>query len=97
MFLFDHPLHDSSLISHSCIGNFLGLKSQELLIAYHTRLALYRIDSDSNILDLICSADTFGIVGTLIPFRLIGTQKGISSPTTYYYFGEDRLYYYYWR
>ncbi|KAI9294366.1 hypothetical protein K502DRAFT_365900 [Neoconidiobolus thromboides FSU 785] len=76
MHLYNLTLTPTSHSICQCIGNFSGLKQQEILIAKHDRLELIKVLSDSGKFEtLYTSYHTFGIIRCIQPFRLTGGNK----------------------
>ena len=57
-------------------GNFSGAKLQEIVIAKGKILEIYRVDPNTGKLHSVLSAEVFGLVRSIIPFRLTGSTKG---------------------
>lgn len=59
-------------------GYFSGTKQQEIIISRGRILELLKPDPSTGKLHSILSVDVFGLVRSIIPFRLTGGSKGNS-------------------
>jgi splicing factor 3B subunit 3 len=60
-----------------CVGNFSAPKAQELVVARGKVLELLRPDENGKV-QTIYSVEIFGVVRSLIPFRLTGMWLHVS-------------------
>ena len=79
MHLYALTLQKASAVTQAIHGNFTGSKQQELVLARGRSLELLRPDPASGKLQSVLSADTFGLVRSITPFRLTGSTKGSSN------------------
>ncbi|KAG2015443.1 pre-mRNA-splicing factor rse1 [Coprinopsis cinerea AmutBmut pab1-1] len=75
MHLYNYTLQPSSAIVQAAVGNFSGLRQQEILVSNGTRLELLQVDNDSGKLSTVAGADVFGSIRSLAAFRLTGGSK----------------------
>lgn len=80
LFLSHSTLQSSSLIHRAIAGNFSAPRAQEIVAVYGGGqwLALLRPDDQTGHVQTICKTNVFGVIRTIQPFRLIGTdtQRG---------------------
>lgn len=74
MFLYSLTLQQATGVVCATYGNFLGGKTQEIVVARGKVLDLLRPD-DNGKLQTILSVEVFGAVRSLVQFRLTGSQK----------------------
>lgn len=72
MYLHNLTLQKSSVINHVVYGNFSSPKAQELLVSKDKILELLRPDDNGKI-QTVHSVEVFGIIRSLMAFRLTGT------------------------
>ncbi|KAG5519797.1 hypothetical protein PMAC_000070 [Pneumocystis sp. 'macacae'] len=75
MFLYSLTLLPPSGISASVVGQFSGQKQQEIIVARGSRLELLKPDPNLGKIKSLLSHDVYGIIRTLVGFRLAGTNK----------------------
>lgn len=81
LFLYNFTLQKSGAI-HQCIcGNFSEAKAQEIIVSRGKTLELLRPSETTGSLDTIISTEVFGIIRSLIPFRLAGMLLNMSVTT----------------
>lgn len=80
MHLYNLTLQRPTAINQAIVGNFSGIRQQEIIISHGTQLELLRIDSQSGKLSKVYSTDVFGSIRSLVAFRLTGGVKG--APNT---------------
>ena len=76
MFMYGLTLQKASSVVQAIHGNFSGAKLQEIVIAKGKILEIYRVDPNTGKLHSVLSAEVFGLVRSIIPFRLTGSTKG---------------------
>ena len=76
MHLYALTLQKPSCVIQAIHGNFSGTKQQEIIIARGRILELLKPDPNTGKLHSILSVDVFGLVRSIIPFRLTGGSKG---------------------
>ena len=76
MFLYLLTLQKATAITQAAHGNFSGTKQQEIAVGRGKTIDLYRIDPTTGKLHSMLSVDFFGLVRSLTPFRLTGSNKG---------------------
>ncbi|KAK9480599.1 CPSF A subunit region-domain-containing protein [Lipomyces japonicus] len=75
MHLYSLTLLPPTAITASIIGQFSGERHQEIILARGTRLELYRTDAAAGRLTPVFSTDVFGIIRTIVAFRVAGSSK----------------------
>ncbi|TPX62142.1 hypothetical protein PhCBS80983_g00623 [Powellomyces hirtus] len=75
MFLYNLTLQQSTAINQAAIGNFAGTKQQEILVARNNVLELLRPDPSTGKVHTLLSHQVFGIIRSIVPFRLTGASK----------------------
>ncbi|XP_041454147.1 splicing factor 3B subunit 3-like [Lytechinus variegatus] len=75
MFLYALTLQRATGIVQCIHGNFAGTKQQELVVGRGKLLELIKIDPNTGKLYTVLSHEIFGIIRTLMPFRLTGGSK----------------------
>lgn len=76
MHLLNLTLSATSAVNGAAVGQFSGTRTQEVVLAKATRIHLLRPDTQSGKLVTICEQEAFGVIRSIIPFRLIGGTKG---------------------
>ena len=76
MHLYALTLQKSSCITAAIHGNFSGKKIQEVVVARGKTLELLRPDPNTGKVVPLLSVEAFGIIRSIIPFRLTGSAKG---------------------
>jgi splicing factor 3B subunit 3 len=77
MFLYDINLQSSQCIDHAVTGYFSGSKIQEILCSRGTNeLELLRPDIRTGKLVSVIKVPIFGVIRSILPFRLTGSTKG---------------------
>jgi splicing factor 3B subunit 3 len=79
MHLYNLTLQRSSAITHAVHGNFSGTKSQEIMVSRGKSLELLRPDPNTGKVHTLMSMEVFGIIRSLMAFRLTGGTKGMRS------------------
>ncbi|CAG9837474.1 unnamed protein product [Diabrotica balteata] len=75
MFLYNLTLQRGTTISHAIHGNFSGSKIQEIVISRGKILELLRPDPNTGKVHTLLTIEIFGIIRSLMPFRLTGGTK----------------------
>lgn len=75
MYLYGFTLQRASQITQSVHGNFSGTKQQLIAIGRGKILELLRPDATSGKLTTLLTVEVFGVIRSLLPFRLTGGQK----------------------
>lgn len=79
MHLYNFTLQGVSQVTGQAVGHFSGSKQQEVLVARHDRLELLKPDPTTGKLEtLLATPSVFGIIRSIVPFRLTGATKGIT-------------------
>lgn len=76
MHLYGLTLQKASCITASAHGNFSGKKTQEVVVARGKILELLRPDPNTGKVVHLVSTEAFGLIRSLITFRLTGSAKG---------------------
>ncbi|KAG0170726.1 Splicing factor 3B subunit 3 [Apophysomyces sp. BC1034] len=75
MFLYNLTLSPTTAINQAIHGNFSGTKQQEIIVARQTRLELLKPDPDTGKVHTLLSHEAFGLIRSIVPFRLTGATK----------------------
>lgn len=75
MHLYHVTLQKPTAITLTIEGNFSGPKAKEVLVARGRILELLRFDKSQERLVSVFSQDVFGVIRSLVPFRLAATNK----------------------
>ncbi|XP_069937976.1 splicing factor 3B subunit 3 [Cherax quadricarinatus] len=75
MHLYNLTLQRASGITHAVHGNFSGTRSQELVVSRGRSLELLRPDPNTGKVHTILTTDIFGVIRSLMSFRLTGGNK----------------------
>lgn len=76
MHLYNLTLQPPTAITQAIVGNFSGVRQQEIITSHGTRLELLRPDPQTGKVATILSTDVFGSIRSLAAFRLTGGTKG---------------------
>lgn len=76
MHLYGLTLQKASCITAAAHGNFSGKKTQEVVVARGKILELLRPDPNTGKVVHLVSTEAFGLIRSLITFRLTGSTKG---------------------
>lgn len=79
MYLYNLTLQRSTAITHAVHGSFSGTKSQEVLISRGKSLELLRPDPNTGKVYTLLTVEMFGVIRSLMSFRLTGGTKGKNS------------------
>lgn len=79
MYLYNLTLQKATGITHAVHGSFSGQKIQEILISRGKSLELLRPDPNTGKIHTLLTTEVFGVIRSLIAFRLTGGTKGESS------------------
>ncbi|KAJ7644170.1 CPSF A subunit region-domain-containing protein [Roridomyces roridus] len=75
MHLYHLTLQRPTAAIQAIVGNFSGLRQQEIIVAHNASLELFRVDAQSGKLSSVVTADVFGSIRCLEPFKLVGSNK----------------------
>ncbi|GLG92316.1 Splicing factor 3B subunit 3 [Gryllus bimaculatus] len=75
MYLYNLTLQRATGITHAVHGNFSGSKIQEILVSRGKSLELLRPDPNTGKVHTLLTVEVFGIIRSLIAFRLTGGTK----------------------
>nr|CAI5818205.1 unnamed protein product [Callosobruchus analis] len=75
MYLYNLTLQHATAITHAVHGNFSGTKIQEIAISRGKTLELLRPDPNTGKVHTLLAIEIFGIVRSLMAFRLTGGTK----------------------
>ncbi|KAJ1341726.1 hypothetical protein BSLG_003686 [Batrachochytrium salamandrivorans] len=89
MHLYNLTLQPSEAITASVIGNFAGLKPQEVVVARNSVLELLRPDPATGKVYSLLSHQVFGLIRSLAAFRLAGASKGARRVVPGQYLAAD--------
>lgn len=76
MFLYNLTLQRATGITCAVHGNFSGSKLQEIIVSRGKILELLRHDPNTGKIYPVLSVEVFGMIRSLMPFRLTGGSKG---------------------
>ena len=77
MFLYNLTLQRATGITSAIHGNFSGTKQQEIVVSRGKILELLRPDPNTGKVYTMLTVEVFGVIRSLMPFRLTGGTKGI--------------------
>lgn len=77
MFLYNLTLQRATGITHAVHGNFSGTKMQEIVVSRGKTLELLRPDSNTGKIHTLLAVEIFGVIRSLMSFRLTGGTKGM--------------------
>ena len=83
MYLYSVTLQRPTAITFAIQGNFSGTRQQEIVVARGQKvLELLRPDPNTGKIVPVLSVEVFGVIRSLVAFRLTGASKGkyISYP-----------------
>uniref|UniRef100_A0A0A9YIZ9 Splicing factor 3B subunit 3 n=2 Tax=Lygus hesperus TaxID=30085 RepID=A0A0A9YIZ9_LYGHE len=75
MFLYNLTLQRATGITHAVHGSFSGTKQQEILVSRGKILELLRPDPNTGKVHSILSVEIFGVIRSLLTFRLTGDNQ----------------------
>ncbi|EAU90941.1 pre-mRNA-splicing factor RSE1 [Coprinopsis cinerea okayama7 len=75
MHLYNLTLQPPTANIQAIVGNFSGVRQQEIIVSHGTRLELLRPDPQTGKVSTVISTDAFGSVRSLAAFRLTGGTK----------------------
>lgn len=90
MHLYNLTLQRATGITHAVHGNFSGSKMQEILVSRGKSLELLRPDPNTGKVHTLLTVEVFGIIRSLMAFRLTGGTKGRFSFSTFKTFGKNK-------
>lgn len=76
MYLYNLTLQKATGITHAVHGNFSGSKQQEIVISRGKVLEIVRPDPNTGKVHTLLTCEVFGIIRSIISFRLTGGTKG---------------------
>lgn len=79
MHLYALTLQKPSCVIQAVHGNFSGGKQQEIVVARGKILELLKPDPNTGKLHSILNVDVFGLIRSVVPFRLTGASRGRPS------------------
>lgn len=77
MYLYNLTLEKPTSIYCTAHGNYSGTRVQEIAVSRGRYIDLYCPDATTGKLNLLLSIDIYGIIRSMISFRLPGGTKGI--------------------
>ncbi|KAF8580455.1 hypothetical protein K439DRAFT_1654330 [Ramaria rubella] len=75
MHLYNLTLQPPTAVTQAIVGNFSGVRQQEIIISRGTRLELLRPDVQTGKITTVLAHDVFGSIRALAAFRLTGGTK----------------------
>lgn len=91
MYLYNLTLQHSTAITHAVHGSFSGTKSQEILVSRGKSLELLRPDPNTGKMHTLLTVEVFGVIRSLMTFRLIGGSKGILKLKIHFLFVHSTI------
>lgn len=76
MYLYNLTLQRATGITHAIHGNFSGTKQQEIVVSRGKILEVLRPDPNTGKVYVLLTEEVFGVIRSLMPFRLTGGTKG---------------------
>lgn len=76
MYLYNLTLQRATGITHAIHGNFSGTKQQEIVVSRGKVLEVLRPDPNTGKVYVLLTEEVFGVIRSLMPFRLTGGTKG---------------------
>ena len=76
MKLYNLTLQRPTGITHAVHGNFSGVKLQEIIVSRGRMLELLKPDPNTGKVHTLLTQEIFGVVRSLMSFRLTGGSKG---------------------
>jgi len=76
MHLYNLTLQPATAITQAIVGNFSGVRQQEIIVSRGSRLELLKPDVQTGKITTVLAQDVFGSIRSLAPFRLTGGTKG---------------------
>lgn len=76
MYLYNFILQRATGITHAVHGCFAGTKQQEILLSKGKSLELVRPDPNTGKVHTLLQTEIFGVIRSLMSFRLTGGTKG---------------------
>ena len=76
MHLYNLTLQRATGITHAVHGNFSGSKVQEIIVSRGKSLELLRPDPNTGKVHTLLTVEVFGVIRSLMSFRLTGGSKG---------------------
>ena len=74
MYLYSTTLSKAGAINQIVSGCFASGDTEQLVVAKGKLIELYEFDDSSDSLRVICTQEMFGLVRSLLSFRLLGMQ-----------------------
>ena len=87
MFLYNLTLQRATGITHAVHGNFSGTKQQEIAVSRGKILELLRPDPNTGKVHTLLTVEIFGVIRSMMGFRLTGGSKGSQELCIYYSYG----------
>ena len=75
MHLYSLTLCKATAINQACSGSFTGPDTDEICTAKGKIIELLKVDKETGQLEIIHTQEMFGIIRSIMKFRLIGMQK----------------------
>lgn len=85
MYLYNLTLQRATGIQSAIHGNFSGSKIQEILISHGKSLELVRPDPNTGKVHTLLQTEIFGVIRSMMSFRLTGSTKGEKTIRTQSY------------
>ncbi|CAA7260734.1 unnamed protein product [Cyclocybe aegerita] len=75
MHLYNLTIQPPTAITQAIVGNFSGVRQQEIVVSHGTRLELLQSNAETGKLTIVNATDAFGFIRSLAAFRLTGGTK----------------------
>jgi len=75
MHLYSLTLQEATAINHVVPGSFSAPKADELCVSKGKIVQLLKVEPESGKLEVLYSQEMFGLIRSMIAFKLIGMQK----------------------
>jgi hypothetical protein len=92
MHLYNLTLQRATGITHSVHGNFSGAKLQEIVVSRGKILELMRPDPNTGKVHTLLTVEIFGVIRSLMSFRLTGGNKVKTLFKLFFFFFCYRLF-----
>ena len=84
MHLYNLTLQTATAVTQAIVGNFSGVRQQEIIVSHGLRLELLRVDAQTGKLSVALATDVFGSIRSLAAFRLTGGTKGMHTKVVHH-------------
>ena len=85
MHLYNLTLQKAQSIPNAVFGSFSAPKAQEIIVSRGKILELLRPDDDTGKVQSVLTTEVFGVIRSIIPFRLNGNVQCSMDTVTLFY------------